>query len=143
MVVMLCRALDALTPLKLDPIIFATVVRALAPVLVSDEKGTGAPAAVEVRARAHDDLPKTKRRKKTKAKARAKDKRSGEVDRAVALLQEQLAGGPKSAVQIEAAAERVGLSDNALGRGRSKLGVHIERERHNGGGPVMVWSLPA
>ena len=62
------------------------------------------------------------------------------VDMAVEFLREALKDGPRTTSEVREWAEAEGLSDDALRRGRRRLGIKASKV---GLGPNWVWALPA
>jgi hypothetical protein len=62
-----------------------------------------------------------------------------DIGEALALLQEQLAAGPKPAAEITAAATARGISERKLRRAKKELGVVVRKVGRAG----WEWSLPA
>ena len=60
---------------------------------------------------------------------------------AVAFLREALAGGARSATDIDEMAEKRGVSPNALGRAKNELGITAKR-LDRGAGQLVYLSLP-
>jgi hypothetical protein len=69
------------------------------------------------------------------------DERS-DTDEAVDLLKAELANGPRSAEDMQKAANRAGIGKKALRRAKERLGVKSKREGF-GPGSVVKWALDA
>jgi hypothetical protein len=66
---------------------------------------------------------------------------SDKTPEAVAFLREALAGGARSATDIDEMAEKRGVSPNALGRAKNDLGITAKR-LDRGAGQLVYLSLP-
>ena len=66
---------------------------------------------------------------------------SDKTPEAVAFLREALAGGGRSATDIDEMAEKRGVSTNALGRAKNELGITAKR-LDRGAGQLVYLSLP-
>lgn len=61
-------------------------------------------------------------------------------EKAKALIEEQLADGPKPAADIEAAAREKGISERTLKRAKSEVGVVSQKDGYQG---AWTWALPS
>jgi hypothetical protein len=62
--------------------------------------------------------------------------------KAIAFLKTQLANGPKLASDVDRLAKESGIQPNALGRGKTQLGINVQR-LNSGHGNAVHLSLPA
>jgi hypothetical protein len=66
---------------------------------------------------------------------------SDKTPEAVAFLREALAGGARSATDVDEMAEKRGVSPNELGRAKNELGITAKR-LDRGAGQLVYLSLP-